>query len=391
MRIVLVSLLVGAALAGCTKSEDTTSSSTNTEASLMTKAQAATAATATDSNGLTKGTSFVVASSLRGVGAQSTSFSPTTDCADSGWPSAGTSGDTGYAMKFLMCSVLRRPDGPDTVRGGFDRITGFLCAVGPVTYDGTTREVNATFSTACFSQNFVTTACTTITGSASTGPCSTTISVTGYSSVAGVAPSEFEKYITVSALSGQVEYTIAYKATATTVAGALMSGLPSTSSASINDAFAFHVDATTGQLRYEGRFGGNNKRHMRINLIGSIDTSLAVTNVETLSFVQGENFTNNSGLVVSVNGTPAAGRRVRIQTSSDLTVVTPTWSASNADDNTCVGETGAACTSNTGIVASDKKFFFATGSGFTPAKTWFTSNSYLGSVSDTVDMDDIWD
>lgn len=358
----------------------------------MSKAQAATEASATNENGLTKGTDLVVASSLtKGPRPMTTSFNAETDCASSGWPASGTNGDVGYAMKFLMCRVLKRPDGPDTVRGGFDRLTGFLCAIGSVTYDSVERDVSVTFSTTCFSQTFVTTACTFINGSASDGPCSTTVAVTGHSSVTGVAPADYDKYLTIDALGGQVQYTIAHKSTATTVSGALMGGLPSSAAASIDQAFAFHVDAETGLLRYEGRFSGDNKRHMRINLLGEVSSALEVTNVETLSFVQGENFGGNSGLVVSVNGTPAAGRRIRVQTSSDLDQATPAWGAANADDNTCIGEGTPVCTGNSGIVATDKKFFFETGSGFTDAKTWFTSHSYLGSVSSTVDMDDIWD
>ncbi len=402
-RLIASMMLLLGVLACSSKSDDPVATTTTTaEVSAMTKAQTATAATATNSNGLTKGTSTVVISSLGQedngslnaygeVGALA-DFASESSCAASGWPSSGTSGDAGYAMNFLLCSVLKRPDGPDTVRGGFDRITGMLCAIGAVTYDSTARDVTATFSTACFSQTFVSTACQTITGdSTSTGPCTATVTVTGYSSVTGVAPSGFEKYLTISALSGQLLYTIAYTSTSTTIAGAMMNGLPTTTDSSITDAFAFYIDSTLGLLRYEGRFSGTNKRHMRINLIGTVDTALAVTNVETLSFVQGENFGSTGGLTVSVHGTPAAGRRIRIQSSSDVNVSTPSWTASNSDDNTCIGETGAACTGNSGIVATDNKFFFGTGSSFTSSKTWFTSNSYLASVTNTVDMDDIWD
>lgn len=194
----------------------------------------------------------------------------------------------------------------------------------------------------------------------------------------------------MSALGGSVEYTIAYKSTSTTVSGALMRGLPSGADGDIDEAFAFHVDSEAGFLRYEGRFGGTNKRHMRIHLEGTISTSFSVEDVETLRFVQGENSGSNNGLVVSVAGTPAAGRRIRAQTSSNLNASTPSWATANSDDNTCIGDAGVACTGNTGIVATDNKFFFVDGSGFVSAKTWFTSNLDLSTVSSTVDLDDIW-
>lgn len=357
------------------------------EYSNIQKGQKATESVATDSKGLTNGSGLSVLSA----------FTPSTDCATSGWPATGTSGDVGYAMKFLLCSVLKSPDGPDTVRGGFDRITGFLCAIGNVTYDNTQKSVPFTVSTTCFSQSFVTTACTFLNGTASDGPCSTTANVTGYSSTTGVAPAQFEKYLTITLPTASLNYTIAYTATSTTIAAACMDNLPTANDSEVEIAFAFYLDTTTGKMRYEGRFPDNNKRHMRINLIGQVASDFTVSNVDTLSFVQGENFSSpaGSGLIVSAHGTPVAGRTIRIQNTSDMATGTPpTWSAANADDNICIGEAGAMCTGNSGIVASvtdPKKFFFETGSGFTSSKTWFTNNSYLGSVSDTVDMDDIWD
>lgn len=350
------------------------------------KGQKATEAIATDSKGITNGSGVTVMST----------FTPSTDCAVSGWPATGSSSDVGYAMKFLLCSVLKSPDGPDTVRGGFDRIAGFLCAAGDVTYDNITKSIPFTVSTACFSQTFVTTACTFLNGAASDGPCSTTADVTGYLSSTGVAPSQFEKYLTISLAAASLNYTIAYTSTSTAIAAACMDNLPTASDINVKNAFAFYLDSATGKLRYEGRFPDNNKRHMRINLAGQVSTGFAVSNVEALSFVQGENFSSpsGSGLIVSVQGTPTAGRRVRILNTNNMGDTTPTWSAANADDTMCIGEVGATCAANTGIVAagsSPRKFFFEAGSGFTSSKTWFTNNSYLGSVSDNVDMDDIWD
>lgn len=354
------------------------------EYSNVQKGQQATESVATDSKGLTNGSGLTVLST----------FNPDTDCAVSGWPSTGSSVDVGYAMKFLLCSVMKSPDGPDTVRGGFDRISGFLCAIGNVTYDNTQNSVPFTISTTCFSQSFVTTACTFLNGSASDGPCSSTANVTGYTSTTGVAPAGFEKYLTITLPTANLNYTIAYTATSTTIAAACIDNLPTAADSDIKIAFAFYLDSTTGKMRYEGRFPDNNKRHMRINLLGQVSSDFTVSNVDTLSFVQGENFSSpsGSGLIVSVNGTPAAGRKIRIQSTSNMTD-TP-WSAANADDDTCIGELGATCDGNSGIVAAiadPKKFFFETGSGFTSSKTWFTNNSYLGSVSNTVDMDDIWD
>ena|GEM_PF-6076397 len=207
----------------------------------------------------------------------------------------------------------------------------------------------------------------------------------------GVAPSGFSKYMTISALSGLLNYTIAFNASSTTLSGAAMAGLPTTPDADVTDAFAFHIDATSGLLRYEGRFGDSNKRHMRMLIIGALNTAMSITNVETLRFVQGENFgTSGGGLTVSVDGTPSAGRRVRILSAPDMSIASPVWTAANADDQTCVGETAATCTGNSGIVPADQKFFFADGSGYTAAKAWFLANSFLGTVSNTVDMEDIW-
>lgn|GEM_PF-6311744 len=147
---------------GCNskKDEAATAAPANNDYLNMNKGMAATEAAGTNSNGLALGSGLSVSViPLSQVDALA-AFNPETDCATSGWPAVGTSGDVGYAVKFMLCSVLRRPNGPDTVKGGFDRITGFLCAVGPVTYDNTARTVSMTFSTSCFSQNFVTNACT---------------------------------------------------------------------------------------------------------------------------------------------------------------------------------------------------------------------------------------
>jgi hypothetical protein len=356
----------------------------SSEYSNIQKGQKATEAAATDSKGLTNGSDITVLST----------FTPSTDCAVSGWPATGTEGDVGYAMRFLLCSVLKSPDGPDTVRGGFDRITGFLCAIGSVVYDNAPKSITFTFSTACFSQNFVTTACTFFNGSNSTGPCSTTATVTGFSSTTGVAPAEFEKYLTVSLPTANLNYTIAYTANATTISGACMDNLPTANDNEVKNAFAFYIDSTSGKVRYEGRFPDTNKRHMRINLIGTVSTNFEVSNINMLSFVQGENFSGGGGLIVSVHGTPPAGRKIRILNTSNMSVATPVWTAANADDTLCIGEVGAACVANTGIVqanANPKRFFFDTGTGFTTSKNWFTNNSYLGAASDTVDMDDLWD
>jgi hypothetical protein len=388
LRTIILSMLVMQTIFSCTSSTSTTPGAgverASEEYSTVLKATEALETAATSTNGLVNGSGLTVSR---------TAFNPATDCATSGWPATGTSGDVGYAMKFLLCSVLKSPDGPDTVRGGFDRIAGFLCAIGDVTYNDTPATVSVTFSTDCFSQTFVTTACTFINGSASDGPCSSEATVTGFSSVTGVAPAGFENYLTMTMLGGEINYTIAFTSTATVVAGACMGNLPTAPDNEVEDAFAFYIDATAGKMRYEGRFSGNNPRHMRINLIGAVSTDFAITNVETLSFVQGENFSSGTdGLIVSVHGTPSAGRKIRILQTSDTTAPTPVWSASNADDDTCIGEVGALCTANSGITAAgDSKFFFEAASGFTTAKTWFTNNSYLGTVSDTVDMEDIWD
>lgn len=373
------------------KSEDAaeSSSSGSAEYQSMNKARTATQATATNSNGITNGTGYVVASSLNEISPLSTSFNAESDCAASGWPATGNFSDAGHALKFLMCSVLKSPDGPDTVRGGFDRIVGLLCAAGDITYDGVARDITFVISTACFSQTFVTTACTYLNGSASNGPCSGTGTVTGHTGVTGVAPASFTKYLTISLLSGAVKYTIAHVTTDSTFAAACIEGLPTDTFTGSESTFSFFIDATNGLLRYEGRFPGTNKRHMRINLQGTINTALEVTNVDGLKFVQGENFSGGGGQIVSVSGTPSAGRRIRTRNTSGFPA---TWSASSSDDNTCVGESSATCAANTGIVqGADEKFFFVNSSGFTTSKDWFTNNSYLGSVSNTVDMDDLWD
>jgi hypothetical protein len=382
-------------VAGCTKSSDSPAAAAPVSAELtaMTRARSATQAAATNSNGLTKGAGITVGL-LNEQSPMAVDFDFENECATSGWPTETDKSTAGYAMKFLICSVLKSPNGPDTVRGGFDRIAGFLCAIGPIAYDGVEKSVSVTFSTACFSADFTEDACSYISGTTTAGPCTATATVAGYSDVTGVAPAGFEKYVTFSALDGEVKYTFAHQSTATTIAGAAMEGLPSTADGSVESAFAFYIDQTSGTLRYEGRFPEGNKRHIRINLVGEVSTAMEVTNVESLAFVQGENFsTSGGGQIISINGTPSAGRRVRIRQSSGG-FSPATWSAVSADDNSCIGESSATCTANTGIVAADgtsnNPFFFVTGSGYTSSKTWFTSNSYLGGVSDTLDLDDLW-
>lgn len=398
MRFTLALVLLASVLGACAKNDSPTeqNSGASAEYTAMLKAQAATQDAATNSNGLVKGTGLTVSTFVDLVNTPApllSAWDPETDCESSGWPDSSlNSSDSGYAFKFLLCSVLKRPNGPDTVRGGFDRITGMLCAIGDISYDGQTRTKDITISTTCFSQSFVTTACTFINGSASDGPCTASAQIMGNANDGSVAPSTFDRYVTMSILDGEVEYTFAHKITSTSVAGACMEGLPTASSSGA--AFAFFLDSTAGVLRFEGRFDSNNERHMRINLEGTVSTALAITNVNNLQFVQAENFSdggsNKSGKYISVSGTPSAGRRFKINDSSDLTAGTIVWSP-GADDDECVGETGVTCSGNAGIVPTDTKFFFLSGSGFTTSKTWFGSHSYLGDVSNSVDMNDLWD
>jgi len=382
---VLLLLPLITALAACSGSSSTGGSATSmsAEAQIMSKATTALESASTTSSGLLDGTGYT---SSMVTAASRADINPDTDCKASGGPNDGASD---YALKIIYCGLMKRPDGPDSVRGGLDRASGFLCALGTIPYDNTPHTVTMTLSTACFSDAFMAIVHSQVCTHGE-DPCTVPMTVTGHSSATGVGPSFYEKYFTVSGLSGEVSYTVLIKDTEDVKAAAFMYGQPDALDADVNSTFAVYMNKATGILRYEGRFAGGSShahRHIRANLQGTMDSNFNYTDVQTLQYTHGEYYDdNNSAWYLTFAGTPADGRRLFYKSTTDLTAGSVTWN-NNTDDNTCVGEAGADCNPETGISVMGKDYFFY--GSYTSMKTWFNTLSDIGNAG-TIDMDDVW-
>jgi hypothetical protein len=386
MKLILLTLCVGFFLISCAKEEEdeATTSSLSAEAAMLSKMtsnvgvggeSALANVTATPGAALTSNYYVYQDTGSRYL---KSGLDAETACKTSGGldETVYDADDALFPLYNLYCLVLKRPDGPDTVRGVLDRTSGWLCATGNIVYDGTPVTKTITISTACFSQSFVDTAATVV----PTGQFEAT--VTGYDDVTGVAPASFEKYFTFVALmpdgSELVNYTIAVKSTDDQRVVAVLD--TDEDDATNNAAFAVFMDKSTGVMKVEGRFPQHN-RHFRFHMEGTLSSSFELENVEDLHFINAE-----SSEYQSLSGTPAAGRWLRYDNYPG--------SLSHAGDGICYGETGAACTGNqTGlVVANGTKDVFTLASGHSTSATWFSTNSYLGSTGDlTADPDaDIW-
>lgn len=260
----------------------------------------------------------------------------------------------------LYCLLRKRPDGPDTARGAIDRASGWLCAMGQLTYDGVARSKTITIGTDCFSSTFVDMVADEL------GTTSLAATITAYDDATGVAAG-FDKYITF--VSDVVTYKIAVKDSATEKAIAV---LDVNADPNLSDAFAVYMNKTTGVMKVEGRFP-EHTRHFRFHMVGELDANFEITNVEDLHFINSE---QNS--YQSMSGTPAAGRKVKYDNYAG--------NMGHAGNNQCYGEDGATCVGNSGLVLNSA-FAFTT-----KAAGWFENNAYLGSTADLVDnvSDDIW-
>ncbi len=319
-----------------------------------------------------------------------TDFDYKTDCKTSGTPVDTFSNTSpGYPIYYIYCNLMKRPDGPDTIRGAIDRASGWLCALGKVNYDGKARKVKMKITTSCFSEEFTDMAVEYLGGK-------NTIEATvkGFKSPGDVVPSDFDKYLTFDA-GELVKYTIAVKEGSNERAIAVYGGLPGEDE---GDAFSIYMNKADGEMKVEGRFAPpegelcSDKsdeifcRHVRFHMIGELNSNFEITNVEDLHVLLGERT-----YMISLSGTPAAGRKLRYLNGTD------DWDSSSAasdDDEECYGEDGALCTDNDGIIIPDGGgiYVFADGSGYTLSKDWFAENSYLGTTGNLTDAGaaDIW-
>jgi len=323
------------------------------------------------------------------IGLTTAAFNVDDDCTSSGTLSSSYStSSAGWPLYTAYCNLVKRPNGPDTIRGAVDRASGWICAVGNVTFDGQARELSLKINTDCFSEGFVTMAVEQL------GTDTITSTVTGYSSITGIGPTDFSRYLTFE--SSIVNYTILVKDETNIKSIAVREGLPSTESSTV---FSVYMNQSAGIMKVEGRYSpqdsddtcesnddSTNCRHIRFHMVGALDSNFGITNVEELHFLGGE-----LSYYVSLSGTPAAGRTLRYRTTSDVYASAPT---AFTDDGECYGETGAACTDNTGILVTDANYLFSgtRGTTWTTGKEWFVNNSYLGATVDlTTDPDaDIW-
>lgn len=152
-----------------------------------------------------------------------------------------------YPLYNVYCGLLKRPDGPDTVKGAIDRISGWLCAMGDITYDGIAKTKTITVSTDCFSQAFVTTVFNYL------GKYTITATLTGYDTIGSFAPADFEKRITFVA-TDIVNYTIAIKDTVDDKAIAILG-----ENGNMDEVFAVYMNKTAGTMKVEGRFPSDSR------------------------------------------------------------------------------------------------------------------------------------
>jgi len=256
-----------------------------------------------------------------------------------------------FPLYDIYCNIMKRPDGPDTIRGAIDRATGFMCALGNVTYDGVKRTKTLKISTNCFSKTFVDVVASEF------GVSSIEAQVQAFPSAAGKAAG-FDKFIELRAtLKNKVSpgndkvitYDIAVKMNDNERALALLDLEGSDESS----AFALYMNRSTGVMKVEGHNyrDGVFERSVRYNVKGNLSTRFELSKIDLLQAITDE----SGSSYISISG-PKTGRMLRTDGYPN-------------GDNKCYPNGG--CAGNTGIQLVSAIF--------TDPATWFASNAFLGS------------
>jgi hypothetical protein len=388
LRTFVVTIVAIASIVSCGKKDDDKKKSADEE---VTGTEALTLSVASENLGtvgendsglLLGGPTSVGLTALAG-------FDVEDDCKDSGTVSDDfSSSQTGWPLYTAYCNIVKRPDGPDTIRGALDRASGWVCGIGDIVYDGEAREIEMEITTDCFSKTFVDMVDQEL------GTTTLDATVTGYDDVDGVGPDGFEKYLTFE--TDIVTYTILVHEGDDTRAIAVKDGLPDAES---GDTFSVYMDKANGAMKVEGRFSPVNEddtcdsndddtncRHVRFEMSGELNEDFEITNVEDLHFLGGE-----ASYYVSLSGTPADGRVLRYRTTGDDYAT----ASASTDDGECYGEDDATCSGNSGILVTDPAYLFngTRDSDWTNAALWFEESSFLGSTDELTESADadIWE
>ncbi len=367
-KITLMTLAaVAMGLSACSKSEDTPSAAL-TPANLL--AEGLTAVSAGMGSSMDSGGGDLAAASFkmhRKIGPLDADVDEI--CADTGY--AFGNGDTGapagapnantaeYAARNAYCNLRMSPRGPDTVRGALDRVKGFLCAVGNVTYDGVARTKTIKISTACFSESFASEA-------ASGGFTSVVVTVTGYADPTDMGGSaDYDKGIEIDLSAvGNGSYFIQHTITDDKFTASMLSKNDDDEDQWIMNTVFDRSDADESVLRLEGRFNGNNddpqgRRYVRANVRGPTSGE-EFGNPDLVEFIlfdisasdgdedEPDNITYNT-----LRGNAADGYRVwnASETTSDVHANLYLAAGWDQEDTGCFGD--GACTGNAGLVIDD--------------------------------------
>ena len=311
-----------------------------------------------------------------------TADDPATVCTTSGSPkdteASTDEGRAKHVAKVAYCDLAMRPDGPDTTRGGIDRIQGFLCATkDQLTYDGVKKEFSLSFTTPCFSQTFADMV-KSQNGNSSTSPAE----VTSFSSVSAKdGNAAYSKLIVILVPAFELKYTIQLKQTDTMIAASAVLEEPGESS--MGDALAIRLDTgDAGSIRYEGRFGAFRDsdqlkaRHLRVIAKGKVNAASGIfSEVSSLNYLFQDIYSENGSKVQTVIGSPAAGYRATYQYGTNY-LSFGTFASSPA--TLCYG--GGTCSGNAGLkiaTEEDLKFGRALIKNDSVAKdsvTWFKAH-----------------
>lgn len=313
-------------------------------------------------------------------------------CKSSGTPKDGiyTTSTGQYAALFAYCNYAKRPDGPDTVLGAIDRVRGWLCAMGDLTYDGTERTLNFQITTSCFSETFVNMVQDEL------GTTTFDATVTANNSVAATFGStEYENSIAFSIASLGLTYHILYKQEGAVLSASIKSG--SGEGGEDGDYFAISLDrgATStddGSIRVDGRFSeasGSNpmSRHVRAYATGAYDTATStMTTLTHMEFAQMDYYASSTnGRLISAKGNPNDGiYAVSVSSSTDPQTSISGYTPST-DGTYCYGD--GTCTGNTGIQLSttdDLKFMTGVvygNSNYTSSEDMFLATGPLAYTS----------
>jgi|GEM_PF-2639400 len=324
------------------------------------------------------------------AGLVATEVDPSTVCKTSGNPKDEESGLQGndrakHVAKVAYCDMAMRPDGPDTTRGGIDRLQGFLCAVRDhLTYDGVKQDITLKFTTACFSETFASMV------KKEMGTDEAAANVTSYSSVsAEKGNAEYSKLIEINLSSFDLSYTIQLKQTETMLAASAI--LEKATDSTTGDAIAIRLETgATGSIRYEGRFAngfndGPGTRHLRVYATGSADpVTGAFSSVGNLQYLFQDVYKDNNAKVQTVTGSPTAGYKAILQNGTNFA----NWETfETAPPTFCYG--GRDCAGNDGLKVSkadDEKFGRSLSFGDAAAKdvtAWFKAHGPLSFESVT--------